>query len=430
MTGQQDLASASTGPRANVHLDRGNAAGTGARPKRIALCGLPYSPNLGDGVISDCLAHLVPKLEPGAEIVRIDLAGREDFVAGQPGRMLFMQVAKRLPAAARQQLVRGLLGYKVGRKLRARWLEQLRGVDAAIIGGGQLLDDVDLNFPIKLATMASCLQELRIPYAIACVGVSRNWSRTGLGMFERTLTGPEAKLIAVRDAASMDSLLAQIPAARLPRHEIIPDPGILANEVYLQRSEGGTSPTVGINVADPVNLGYSGSVSEGLTAEAWLRVYEDLVTASTKAGLEPVLFTNGAFEDDVYCGTVAAHLAGKGMAARTTPRPTTPPEMAALIAGHRLVISPRLHACIVAESFGIPSIAMGPVRKLEAFYHTLEMKLRNLTAATLKGGAAGIGAVIDDALTADNRTAMDAGRTRVEHGIRDLLDAILVPAKA
>ncbi|SNB75120.1 Polysaccharide pyruvyl transferase family protein WcaK [Arboricoccus pini] len=412
--------------RSEEHLASGNARAMPAAPmsrRKIAICGLPYSPNLGDGVISECLAHLVAKLEPGATVVRIDLAGREDFIEREHGRQLFMSVAHRLPAFLRQNLVRAILTIKVKRKLAQRWAEELRGVDAALIGGGQLLDDVDLNFPIKVETMASCLDKLAIPYTIVCVGASRNWSRVGSELFKRALTSPFLRKVTVRDATSMDSLTAQISPDKLPAYGVIPDPAIVANEVYGHRAPGTTSTTIGINVADPINLGYSGSVSEGLTPEAWLSVYEDLVQASSECGLEPVLFTNGAFEDDAYCAKVAAHLKRIGHDVPSTARPTTPAEMAALIAPHRLVISPRLHACIVAEAFGIPSIALGPVRKLEAFYRALEMPLRQLKPDTFKTSGTGeIVAIIKGALAANNDAAMQSGRARVERGITELLD--------
>lgn len=397
--------------------------------RRIALCGLPFSPNVGDGVISDCLAHVIAKVAPEAEVVRIDLAGRQDFVAGQPGRMLFMKVAKRLPGFARQRLVQAILGYKMRTQLAPRWRAQLQGVDGVIIGGGQLLDDVDLNFPIKISGFVACLNQLNLPFTIACVGVSRNWSAAGRALFERVLCSPLLRLILVRDAASMSALISQVPPQKMPPRAIVPDPGVVSDEVYGSVAEPGTSRSIGINIADPINLGYSGSVSDGLTAEAWLAVYAQLVAVVEAAGFTPVFFTNGAFEDDVYCQTVVQHLASHGKTIRAQPRPGTPQALADAIREHRLIVSPRLHACIVAEALGIASIAMGPVRKLEAFYHTLQMPLRLLTSAALKrDGEAAIRTVIDQALGADNRAAIAVGRARVEAGVRDLLLA-MTPAE-
>ena len=43
---------------------------------KIALLNVKFSPNLGDGLLSECLERELAEALPGATVVSIDLAGR------------------------------------------------------------------------------------------------------------------------------------------------------------------------------------------------------------------------------------------------------------------------------------------------------------------------------------------------------------------
>ena len=43
---------------------------------KIALLNVKFSPNLGDGLLSECLERELAHALPGVEVVAIDLAGR------------------------------------------------------------------------------------------------------------------------------------------------------------------------------------------------------------------------------------------------------------------------------------------------------------------------------------------------------------------
>lgn len=88
---------------------------------KLVIFGLGFSPNLGDGVIADCLTHAVQGALPGAEVVALDLSGRTGFGEVMvAGRTRVLKLLGTLPLPLRHALVR----WRLGRMLDAiepRW---------------------------------------------------------------------------------------------------------------------------------------------------------------------------------------------------------------------------------------------------------------------------------------------------------------------
>ena len=47
--------------------------------KNIVVCTAKYSDNLGDGVIAECVSHILQMSYPDIKISEIDIAGRIDY---------------------------------------------------------------------------------------------------------------------------------------------------------------------------------------------------------------------------------------------------------------------------------------------------------------------------------------------------------------
>ena len=47
--------------------------------KKILICAVPFSDNLGDGVIAASLAHIADMKYPGVKVEFLDIAGRVAF---------------------------------------------------------------------------------------------------------------------------------------------------------------------------------------------------------------------------------------------------------------------------------------------------------------------------------------------------------------
>jgi hypothetical protein len=102
------------------------------------------------------------------------------------------------------------------------------------------------------------------------------------------------------------------------------------------------------------------------TLDAW---YGTAARALVEAGFRVALFTNGSPEDRDYLAAMgpAWILAAKGPVTMTNPF-ANPAEMIQFIAGCQLIVAHRMHACIAAHSFAIPTIGLRWDVKLDSFF--------------------------------------------------------------
>ena len=333
------------------------------------LAAVMYSPNLGDGLIAECITRIAA--QGGMEPPRwLDIAGRQGFAAPQrPGlRAAALGVLEHLPRPAANLTARAALEPALRLKLRPTWRESLAVADGVLIGGGQLLADSSLNFPLKLNALYDEARRAGAPVALYGVGVSAHWSPAAYHLFEDMLTGELAR-VSVRDDASRENLIRHLAemGASPPSIEVFPDPAFAAADLFGSVTKPGQGrPRIGLGVTHPVALRTHGAKISVPDAE-FVRRYGVLARRLSEAGYEAVLFTNGAGEDERLAAALAAEF---GMKGRVTlaPRAADPVGLAGRIAGFDGVIAHRLHANIVSYSYGIPQVGLGWDPKLEAFF--------------------------------------------------------------
>jgi hypothetical protein len=101
-----------------------------------------------------------------------------------------------------------------------------------------------------------------------------------------------------------------------------------------------------------------GNVAGQLTGA--VEFYAGIVSASIASGYSVALFSNGAAEDAALLQKVVNDPSIRGLEDVIVPKqPTTPRELAHVIAGCSAVIAHRLHACIVAYSYQRPVVGLG-----------------------------------------------------------------------
>ncbi|WP_397543202.1 polysaccharide pyruvyl transferase family protein [Roseovarius salis] len=347
--------------------------------RKIVIFGLPYSPNTGDGVIADCLRAGLKTASPGVDVHHVDISGRTGFGAVTVrNRAAALAVLRLLPRPAAQALV----VHRLGRMLdgfEPLWRDTAKGADLAVIGGGQIFSDADLNFCLKIDRIARILRELACPTVVHGAGVARNWTPRGARLF-RTLLDCDLQAVGLRDDASIRAWTEQMgdtgPAPRLTR-----DPALIAADVYHPTHQG--TGWIGLCVTDPAILSYH---AEG-RKNAIRRSDSFAVTALGLAarGHRVALFCNGAAEDRAALDAVRAHpdIAAamfRGEIRAETP-PDTPAGLAAIVARLDAVVAHRLHACILAYAFKRPVVGLGWDRKLESFLHSVGLERFFLPAA-------------------------------------------------
>ncbi len=393
------LSSASPAPLA---ADTPASVSAARRPLRVALLNVKYSPNLGDGLLAECLERELAHALGGADVASIDIAGRRGWSGGAAGRRRrgALAVLEAAPPALRRVLAGAALTLLSRLTLRRHVRHGLAGADAVVIGGGNLLTDADLNFPIKLRGACAEVTRRGLPLAVHAVGASAHWSPRGRALFARALARRPLAHAAVRDEASRTAWATQLETRGAMAAEVVGDPGLLAS-LHYPRGPAASAPAVpasgtprerrvGLCITDPLALRYHVGQHHGATAQAagalrdaavigW---YGGLATALAQQGLHVILFTNGSPEDRAclarhapgwtaerpaadWRGGVARQ--GQGRVSMAAPF-ATPADLAGFVAGCDLVIAHRMHACIAAHSFAVPTIGLTWDEKLASFF--------------------------------------------------------------
>lgn len=343
---------------------------------KIVQFAVPFSPNLGDGIMSDCLAFALDRVLNGIELTRVDLSGRRDFGdVTVRHRAFIIWLFGYLPAVIRKRLVRSRLEGMLD-QFTPEWQEAVDGADLAVIGGGQLFQDADLNFCLKIARASEILAKAEVPTVIHSAGVARNWTAEGAALFAKILQ-TDLRMVGLRDANSLsawrDQIAKQFGAAESPSPELTRDLGLLSASCY-GAVDG--SDRIGICVTAPEILAYHGD-GEAPVFDGQL-FYADLARVLHDRGHRVALFCNGAVEDrpllrrlaerpDIQALTKTGRLEVLAV-------PSRPKELGHMIGGFKAVVAHRLHATIIGYSYGVPVIGLGWDKKVESFFASVGLR--------------------------------------------------------
>lgn len=342
---------------------------------KVVIAAVMYSPNLGDGLIADCLTDLIHAERPEAEVVWLDLAGRTGFSAPSGGlRTLVLGALARSPSWISQPVSAALVGRQIKSRLAPLVPAALDGADLMIIGGGQLFGDANLNFPLKLSHVVAAAEAHNIPVAIHGVGVAGTWSARGQALFARVLTSPALRFISVRDEASAQNLAAHYKKIGVtPPCEILvfPDPGLCADGHGA--SEPGQTPPqrVGLGIVHPAALATHASNGSAPSLSEAVKDYVAVAKALRDRNVDVHLFTNGAGEDEEMLDQVWSQ-ASEVSGVHRTPRCASPTELVAFLKGMDAIASHRLHACIATNALGKKAVGFEWDKKINAFFKLTE----------------------------------------------------------
>jgi polysaccharide pyruvyl transferase WcaK-like protein len=340
-----------------------------AEQLRIAIFSVKYSPNLGDGLLSECLeAELMSQL-PCASVEAIDLAGRTEYVEGLGLRGTVLALLHHSPRPMRHLVVETLLGRKLRNKLQPLWRSKLRAADAVIIGGGNLLSDMDLNFPLKLDAAMAEVRLSGLQAAIFGVGVSDNWTERGEALFRRAFAQSELCAVSVREPRSANIWSRRLGPVGVKEASIVHDPGVLASVHFprgAKRQEG--AQRIGLGLTHPTALKYH-TEEKGISASEHASWYVALARACLARGWKLAMFTDGSPEDEAYLARLRPKLEAVDPTGSIAFRPRfrDPADMAGFVSHLDLLIAHRLHANMAAYSYAIPQIGLAWDVKLKSF---------------------------------------------------------------
>lgn len=375
---------------------------------KIALANVRYSPNLGDGLIAECLEAALAACIPEAEFSSVDLAGRTDYPQdGGKGRGLALSILSKLPAPARRAVVSARLKTLAETSYGSVWREALAGCDALILGGGQLMADADLNFPVKIRSVAALAARERPISAIFGVGVSGRWSAEGARLFHEAIALLSPVHVAVRDAASAANWSAHFTGSAWPSAALCRDPGLLAGTVYPPAPRlARTRPLIGLGIVHPQTLILHSDgppINKSHVAAQWIGIAQALMDR----GFDVVLFTTGPADDEAFLGALLkaapAHTAGR---LSQMPRPRRPRDLVANISSCDAIVAHRLHANIVAYACSVAHVGFGWDAKLPAFFRSVgreEFTFPDMLQAATHDVASQVEAAITQPVSASDR---------------------------
>lgn len=339
---------------------------------QINICGEIFSQNLGDGVIGISLAWLLKKARATAEVCFVDISGRpgfeaEDFFcAGSQNRLrslhrLFLKnsVYKRVTIFP--------IWYFSKRKRYVRiWQEALKECDLVLIGGGQLLMDNSLDFPLKIRELVRVAHGMNKGIAYYSCGVGRKWSRLGHRLLAESVCAGGVCWLSVRDNGSRDMIGTLFPHHTINCH-LSMDPAICAAEAFGVSADS-KSTLVGLGISEPNTLKRSTVGKNDFSAKQVVQFWVDLAELLVADRHEVVFFTNGQTDDYAFAKEIVDRIKIKSKKEIVLlKRACSPQTLVDQISRFRAIVAHRLHSNIIAYSLGIPSVGLIWDKKVAEF---------------------------------------------------------------
>ncbi|MEM9168735.1 MAG: polysaccharide pyruvyl transferase family protein [Pseudomonadota bacterium] len=349
-------------------------------PRRIAAFNVKYSPNLGDGLLSICLEKQVARSRPDLRVTSFDLSGRDGFdvPSARSARPVVLAALNKAPAPLRAAATYAALQMLRATRLEPLWRRSLGDFDGVIVGGGNLMTDADLNFPVKVSAALRATAAHGLPASVFGVGVGERFSDRGRRLFKDALARVDLRAVRVRDAPSLRNWRTHDLSEGALGAATCRDPGVLIADYF---DAGPRADHVSICLTDPAALQYHSAHDVAFaTIREW---FAQVTQALTAAGRDVFLFTNGSPEDRAFLRDFGPVLAASGGGrVHFAPEFSEPYALAKFIGSSSCIVAHRMHACIAAFSFGVPHIGLVWDPKLRGFFDSVDRSRFLLDPAT------------------------------------------------
>ncbi len=319
---------------------------------RVAVFGEIYSPNVGDGIIFDCIAWGLA--QHGVEALACDLSLRTGYEDGPKAAdsddVSHLRSAARFFVRRSLSLRRAITVVKwIGgerRRFIAAYERSIRESDAVIVGGGQIIVDRQLGFPLRIATIVSLAKKYQKKIAVFSCGADRTQ-----GSVARAIFGSLARsacYISARDETSRAFFESLGPSLTVNCH---PDVGFLVSSVH-QAHGTAADGVIGVNVMPHSTMAaFTGASSGADGQEQDRKAWEALIGQLLSRGYRVQIMTNGdPLDYDAADGLYEVFREESRV--RLMPRPMRPVDLAEQMQGIPALVASRMHAGIVAYSYG------------------------------------------------------------------------------
>lgn len=339
---------------------------------KVAVFGEVYSSNVGDGIIFDSLEYLFGL--KGVQLIPCDLSGRQGWLiddreqAPKPVDMFRKMMGMTLKSS---KLLRRMYSaahwFAFGRReVSARWENVIASSDAVLIGGGQLLTDINFGFPLKIFEVARIAKAHQKPLVFFGCGVGSNgWGYIAKKMYGYSLG--YASYVSCRDYLSSEVIKRYYPEMNIHVH---PDPAFVFGEISYPRTGGDAiePPVIGFNFQSSAHFRQFvpelKQLSEGDYESFWVSV----IRAAESEGYCPVIFSNGDPLDYRVSESVFGRLVNLGARVKLLRRPTRPSDLYGDICSMDCVVTTRMHAGIAAHALRRPIATFAWDKKVESVW--------------------------------------------------------------
>ncbi len=326
---------------------------------KVLLFGEKYSDNLGDGVISECLAYSIKFSLVGADVTTLDLSLRDRYSIGESNEN--NSIIPNRPTGFISK-ARRVVGWLTFRKKQASlsWSSDIRGADIVAIGGGQLFLNRDLNFPVKIYMLSRLLKDFKGRIVILACGASKINGFVAKFFLRSLLAHKGVSFVSVRDSESIENMCN---LNEKNDTALLHDPAFISADCY--RPDVKKSNVVGLNIMDFHTLNsLLGNGGEAEYIAFWLALIERLRSKN----YEVKLFTNGASEDNSFMFRLSEKLSDDIECIV----PKNPKMLVETVSLFSLVFAHRLHANIISYANEVPSVGFIWGEKVAAFSRLTE----------------------------------------------------------
>jgi len=250
--------------------------------------------------------------------------------------------------------------YKLKIHYLPHWSSMIAESDTVLVGGGQLLMDNDLSFPLRVSLVANLARSLGKEVHFTSCGVGADWSWIASQLFSPALKS--AVDVTVRDTTSLKRLRQYIPEIAV---SLSADPALWASSVY-EREQEVDDNLLGLGLMNVDSISRHSRIK--LTHDELTDFWVEIARSLHKEGQKFEFFTNGSPSDHCFAEHVLQSVKQLCIPCKLAARPTSPYELARCVSKYKAIVASRLHAHILATSYLVPSVALVWDDKVQSFF--------------------------------------------------------------
>lgn len=329
---------------------------------KILIIGMVNSSNLGDQVIYECLRRLFEKNHHDINACDFNGNGKERQVSEVNESESLKKIIKIWLEKNRylSGFIKNVSWHFEKRKFYNALTQKIRMADSIVIGGGQLITDINFGLPRRFSEIHRACIVNKKPYSTIFCGAGETFSKKGSEIYKKLFEG--ADHIVLRGLAS--SLSVRKMAVDNKYICTCPDPVFICKELIKARSVNKIN-TLGICYQDINSLSLHSDHLRKIGVKGVENIISEIIDQHLARGYKVEIFTNGEIADFISANNFYKSKYVDEVNVAIVDRPTDPMSLINLISSYSRVISFRMHAAIIAYSYGVPTLNLVWDKKIQ-----------------------------------------------------------------